>query len=128
MRLRDICKVSIGAKITSSQYSESGIRVVRVCNLFSRPNDIKYTNIVTDRICGDGDILFSHTGTIGVRRWGGGEAVYHATIWKVTANPLLVIPDYLYYIILYKMPVFEGYISGTAQKFISKMDFENVEV
>lgn len=98
-RLGDVCHLVNGRAYSKPELLESGkYPVLRVGNFFSnRSWYFSDLELLPEKYCVDGDLLYAWSASFGPRIWNGGKAIYHYHIWKVVPNTTQVLKEFLFY-------------------------------
>ena len=99
-KLNDICSMVNGKAFKQSEWSDSGLPIIRIQNLNDSAKPFNYFDgPLPDKYkVRHGDILFSWSGTPGTSfacfRWGGGDGWLNQHIFRVSLNTDFVKSDY----------------------------------
>ena len=105
VRLGDICDVVNGRSFKTSEWSESGIPIIRIQNLRDKEAPFNYFDgeVEERHIINDGDLLFAWSGTpgtsFGAFLWQGPRGALNQHIFKVSADQSRVNNEFLYHAI-----------------------------
>lgn len=119
-----------GRAFKPSEWSTSGLPIIRIQNLNSTGNEINYFSGECDEKyhIKDGDILVSWSGSLGVFKWAGGDAVLNQHIFKVSFNKVKIEKMYFFYTMKSVLVEMERHTHGSTMKHITKSKFDNIEV
>lgn len=98
----DVCKLINGRAFKPSEWSESGLPIIRIENLNKGEAEFNYCNfrVAAKHLIFKGDLLISWSGTpgtsFGIFEWGCGEAVLNQHIFKVILGSSIE-KKYFYY-------------------------------
>ncbi len=128
-QLKDICTFLSGYAWSASEFTDSGIPVIRINNLSSKKTEFQHWSGDYDRkyIIQNGDLLVSLSGTIKVHKWTGENALLNQRIVKITANPD-INQDWVYYQILYVIDRIANKGKHAIIKNVSIVDLTDFEI
>lgn len=134
-RLGDVCQFINGRAFKVSEWSESGLPIVRIQNLNNPQAKYNYfAGLVDERhSIVNGDLLFAWSGTpgtsFGAHVWRGGNAVLNQHIFKVVTDEVVVIPEFMELVIKHNLStIIDKAQGGVGLRHITKKDLESTEI
>ena len=130
VRLGDCATFINGKAFKPSEWSNTGIPIIRIQNLTGSSCDTNYyEGDVEDRykVYND-DILISWSASLGVFVWNRGEAVLNQHIFRVEFNKLAIDKRYFYYLVKNSLDAMALQTHGATMKHITKGKFDNIKV
>jgi type I restriction enzyme S subunit len=109
MRLGELCRFQNGSAFSPSDWSDSGLPIIRIQNLNNRARSFNYwPGSLEDKVVVDaGDVLLGWSGTpgtsFGAHVWCGDRGVLNQHIFKVTFDEGLVDRDWLVFLINHRL-------------------------
>jgi type I restriction enzyme, S subunit len=96
--LRFACTLHNGRAYALHEWKNAGVPVIRLQNL-TGGKEYYYSDLKLSehKYCDKGDLLFMWSATFGPHIWGGGRAIYHYHIWKISPTVRQATLNYLYY-------------------------------
>lgn len=135
VRLGSLCSLRNGKAFKPTDWSESGLPIVRIQNLNSPNNKFNYYDgIIEDKfLINSGDLLFAWSGTpgtsFGAHIWKGGEALLNQHIFRVNFKKKIILKIFFKYAINYRLNEFIVKAHGGAGlQHITKKNFENTSL
>lgn len=129
-KLGNIATFVNGKAFKPSDWSDSGLPIIRIQNLTNSIDDIHYYNgAIEDKyLIATGDILISWSATIGVFEWLNGDAVLNQHIFKVVFDKEPIDKTFFKHLIKQKIDEMLKNVHGSTMKHITKGDFDNIDV
>lgn len=129
-KLGNIATFVNGKAFKPSDWSDSGLPIIRIQNLTNSIDDIHYYNgAIEDKyLIATGDILISWSATIGVFAWLNGDAVLNQHIFKVVFDKEPIDKTFFKHLIKQKIDEMLKNVHGSTMKHITKGDFDNIDV
>lgn len=129
-KLGEIATYINGKAFKPSEWSTNGIPIIRIQNLNNTGSEINYFLGECDEkyYIKNGDILVSWSGSLGVFKWAGGEAVLNQHIFKVKFDKIKIEKMYFFYMMKSILVDMERYTHGSTMKHITKSKFDNIEI
>lgn len=135
VRLGSLCSLRNGKAFKPTDWSESGLPIVRIQNLNSPNNKFNYYDgIIEDKfLINSGDLLFAWSGTpgtsFGAHIWKGGKALLNQHIFRVDFEKKIILKIFFKYAINYRLNEFIVKAHGGAGlQHITKRNFENTSI
>ena len=135
VRLGSLCSLRNGKAFKPTDWSESGLPIVRIQNLNSPNNKFNYYDgIIEDKfLINSGDLLFAWSGTpgtsFGAHIWKGGKALLNQHIFRVNFEKKIILKIFFKYAINYRLNEFIVKAHGGAGlQHITKKNFENTSL
>lgn len=126
-RLGNIGQFINGAAFKPEDWSESGMKIIRIQNLTDQTKPFNRTHRKVDKkyIIKKGDVLVSWSATIGVFVWDDEDALLNQHIFKVVFDETKV--EKQYFIVALKKTIDElsKFAHGSTMKHVVKKDFDN---
>ena len=118
-----------GFAFKPSHFGNTGLPVVKIPELRNGPTKKTPRNTGEDvpecYVIGNGDVIFSWSGTLLVRIWNHGNALLNKHLFKV--NPISNIPrEFIYLSLNYALVNFQNQTTGSTMKHIRKNALDNV--
>ncbi len=125
VRFDEVAEFINGKAFKPSDWSESGLPIIRIQNLTGTSERFNYFNgDVEDKFrVRNGDILISWSASLGVYYWQGAEAVLNQHIFKVCPKKN-IDPDYFYYASTGKLQEMVAQVHGATMQHITKDRFD----
>lgn len=97
--LGEVCRLINGRAYKKHEMLDSGpYPLLRVGNFFSnRSWYYSDLELVEDKYCDQGDLLYAWSASFGPRIWDGGKVIYHYHIWKILPDEDVICKEYLFY-------------------------------
>ena len=129
-KLGNIATFINGKAFKPSDWSDTGLPIIRIQNLTNSIDDIHYYNgdIEEKYRITTGDILISWSATIGVFEWLNGDAVLNQHIFKVVFDKEPIDKTFFKHLIKQKIDEMLKNVHGSTMKHITKGDFDNIDV
>ena len=133
--LLGICNLVNGRAFKPSEWSDSGLSIVRIENLNNILASFNYCNfkVPSKYYVNDGDLLISWSGTpgtsFGIFVWNRGRAILNQHIFKVILPPDSIISEYFYY--AYKnllIEMIKNSHGGVGLQHITKSDLQQLNL
>ncbi|EMF0108003.1 restriction endonuclease subunit S [Enterococcus hirae] len=119
-----------GYAFKPSDWSNSGLPIIRIQNLTKETAEINYFNGKIDPkyYVYEGDILISWSATIDIFVWLRGKAVLNQHIFKVNVNEKKVKKDYFFYALKIALYEMSNDKHGSAMQHVTKNIFDNYKI
>ena len=126
-RLGDVASYINGFAFKPSDWSSTGLPIIRIQNLTGTNEVYNYYNgDYPDQVeVNNGDILISWSATLGVYVWTEGKALLNQHIFKVSFDKGYINRDYFIYAVTQKLDEMSTKTHGTTMRHIVKSDFDN---
>ena len=126
-RLGDVASYINGFAFKPSDWSSTGLPIIRIQNLTGTNEIYNYYNgDYPDQVeVNNGDILISWSATLGVYVWTEGKALLNQHIFKVSFDKGYINRDYFIYAVTQKLDEMSTKTHGTTMRHIVKSDFDN---
>lgn len=130
VRLGDVAEYINGYAFKPSQWKKKGLPIVRIQNLTQSTNEINYFDGIIDKkyMVKNEDILISWSASLGVFKWGGGNAWLNQHIFKVDNYSDNILKEYFYYIVMTKIDFMKTKTRGSTMHHITKKEFLAVDI
>lgn len=131
VKLKDIATYINGKAFKPSEWTESGIPIIRIQNLNNPDREFNYYDkeVAEKYIIDDGDILISWSATLDIFEWNRGKAYLNQHIFKVLFDKdLEVDKSYFQFSMKSVLHTLERFVHGSTMKHIVKKDFENIQI
>ena len=125
--LAKVCRLINGRAYKQEELLSKGkYPVLRVGNFFTNQNwyysDLE---LVQDKYCDNGDLLYAWSASFGPRIWHGGKSIYHYHIWKVVPDSDFICKQFLYYLLQWDTKALkDAHSTGSTMMHISKTTIE----
>ncbi|MGW0104409.1 restriction endonuclease subunit S [Streptomyces cellulosae] len=123
--LGEVAKFTNGLAFKSTDWGDSGARIIRIQNLTDRTKPFNRTQreVPEGVKVHPGDLLVSWSATLGVFEWTGPDvAVLNQHIFRVKPDPSRVDKQYLRYAISHTLREAERHLHGATMKHVNKGD------
>lgn len=129
VHLEEVAKFINGRAFKPSEWSGSGLPIIRIQNLTGTNYAFNYFDGVIDEPVRvrRGDILISWSASLGVYRWQGNDAVLNQHIFKVRLNKG-VNPDYFFYAATNAVQEMVSRVHGSTMQHITKDRFDSIQI
>ncbi|GAB7015689.1 restriction endonuclease subunit S [Methanogenium cariaci] len=129
-RLGDIGVYINGRAFKPSEWTKTGMPIVRIQNLTNQFKEFNYYNGEADSkyFLKNGDILISWSASLGVFLWERGDAVLNQHIFKAIPDLNIVDKNYFIYAIRNILEDMKKFSHGSTMKHIVKSDFDNTNI
>jgi len=130
VKLGDVAEYINGYAFKPSQWKKKGLPIVRIQNLTQSTNEINYFDGIIDKkyMVKNEDILISWSASLGVFKWGGGNAWLNQHIFKVDNYSDNILKEYFYYIVMTKIDFMKTKTRGSTMHHITKKEFLAVDI
>lgn len=130
VRLGDIATFVNGYPFKPSEWSESGLEIIRIQNLTKSGSDTNFFNgSIADKYrVVSGDILISWSATLDIFVWEGREAILNQHIFKVVFDKIEINKNYFIYAIKNILGDMRKQVHGATMQHITKGKFDNLEI
>jgi len=129
--LGEIATYINGKPFKPSEWSDSGIPILRIQNLTGQAYEQNYYNgndLPSKYLCNDGDILISWSGSLGIYEWKGDTAAVNQHIFKVVFNKRKVDKRYFVHAVTSVLGEMSKNTHGSTMKHITKPDFDATRI
>jgi type I restriction enzyme S subunit len=129
-RLGEIATFINGRAFKPSEWSDSGMQIIRIQNLTNSESNFNYFKGDYDNkyLVKANDLLISWSATLDIFRWKGNPALLNQHIFKVVFDKCEVDQDYFYYAVKNELEYMRTQTHGSTMKHITKKPFENVQI
>lgn len=134
-KLKDVAKFINGKAFKPTDWSETGLPIIRIQNLNNKQKDFNYWNGALDKqvLVEKNNLLFAWSGTpgtsFGAHIWGGERAVLNQHIFRVDINNKLITKNYAKLVINAKInKLIEQAHGGVGLQHVTKGMVENLEI
>ncbi len=129
VHLKEVAKFINGRAFKPSDWSDSGLPIIRIQNLTGTSDTFNYFNgVVDERVrVRSGDILISWSASLGVYRWQDNDAVLNQHIFKVRLNKGIE-PDYFFYVATNAVREMVSRVHGSTMQHITKDRFDSIQI
>ncbi len=129
-KLGDVATYINGKAFKPSEWSTRGLPIIRIQNLNNTGSETNYFSGECDERyhIKNGDILVSWSGSLGVFKWNGGDAVLNQHIFKVDFYKTNIEKMYFFYVMKIILVDMERYTHGSTMKHITKGEFDKIEI
>ncbi|MDY0362994.1 MAG: restriction endonuclease subunit S [Desulforegulaceae bacterium] len=127
VKLGDIATYINGCAFKPSDWSKSGLPIIRIQNLTNQDADYNYFDgkYKSQYEINNGEILISWSATLGVFKWNKGKALLNQHIFKVIFDKKNIDKNYFVYVVNSELQNLIGNTHGSTMKHITKNRFEN---
>jgi type I restriction enzyme S subunit len=127
--LEEVAEFINGRAFKPSEWSGSGLPIIRIQNLTGTSDAFNYFNGVIDEPVRvrRGDILISWSASLGVYRWQGKDALLNQHIFKVRLSEG-VEPDYFFYAATHAVQEMKLRVHGSTMQHITKDRFDSIQI
>ena len=129
VHLEEVAEFINGSAFKPSDWSDSGLPIIRIQNL-TGTNDAfnRFDGVIDERVrVRRGDILISWSASLGVYRWQGDDAVLNQHIFKVRLSEG-VEPDYFFYVATNAVQEMVSRVHGSTMQHITKDRFDSIQI
>lgn len=127
VRLGDVATYINGYAFKPSDWSDSGLPIIRIQNLTGNDYETNYYqgnyNVKYEVL--PGDILISWSASLGIFEWKKEKALLNQHIFKVVFDKLSVEKSYFVHTVSYLLDEMEKEVHGSTMKHITKPRFDN---
>jgi type I restriction enzyme S subunit len=129
VHLEEVAEFINGRAFKPSDWSDSGLPIIRIQNLTGTNDAFNYFDgVIDERVrVRRGDILISWSASLGVYRWQGNDAVLNQHIFKVRLNEG-VEPDYFFYVATNAVQEMVSRVHGSTMQHITKDRFDSIQI
>lgn len=129
-KLGDIATFINGRAFKPSEWSTSGMPIIRIQNLTNSENDFNYFNgeYESKYLVKANDLLISWSATLDIFKWKGKPALLNQHIFKVVFDKCEVDQDYFFYAVKNELEYMRTQTHGSTMRHITKKPFENIEI
>ena len=129
-RLGEVARYINGAPFKPSEWSQTGLPIIRIQNLSDPSAPFNRFAGELDRKfrVSDGDLLVSWSATLDVFRWNRGSAWLNQHIFRVEEDSTLVSRDYLTLAIKHALAELQAQTHGTTMLHIRRGPFEDTKI
>lgn len=129
IRLEEVAEFINGHAFKSSDWSDSGLPIIRIQNLTGTNKAFNHFNgVIDERVrVRRGDILISWSASLGVYRWQGDDAVLNQHIFKVCLTKS-VEPVYFFYVASNAVQEMISRVHGSTMQHITKDRFDSIQI
>ena len=135
VKLGDVCNLVNGDAYKPEDWSDEGIRIIRIQNLNDSLKPFNYwSGSLENRVIIDsGDVLLAWSGTpgtsFGTHLWRRGKAVLNQHIFRVDLNLEVIFPEWSVIAINYKLnKLIELAHGGVGLRHVKKGEIQNLEI
>lgn len=130
VRLGDIATFINGYPFKPSEWSESGLEIIRIQNLTKSGSETNFFNgSIADKYrVVNGDILISWSATLDIFVWEGREAILNQHIFKVVFDKIEIDKNYFIYAIKNILGDMRKQVHGATMQHITKGKFDNLQI
>jgi type I restriction enzyme S subunit len=127
VKLGDIATYINGCAFKPSDWSKSGLPIIRIQNLTNQDANYNYFDgeYKSQYEINNGEILISWSATLGVFKWNKGKALLNQHIFKVIFDKKNIDKNYFVYVVNSELQNLIGNTHGSTMKHITKNRFEN---
>jgi type I restriction enzyme S subunit len=129
VHLEEVAEFLNGRAFKPSDWSDSGLPIIRIQNLTGTSESFNYFDgTIDERVrVRRGDILISWSASLGVYRWQGNDAVLNQHIFKVRLSKG-VDPDYFFYVATNAVKEMVSRVHGSTMQHITKDRFDSIQI
>jgi type I restriction enzyme, S subunit len=132
IKIAEITNPINGKTIKSSDWTSSGIPIIRIQNLNNRKSEFNYlkNEIEPQYMVDTGELLFAWSGTIGAFFWNGPRAALNQHIFRLPLDESKTDKNYLHYALNFIIDSIKSQMQGSAGSLmhITKSKFINTEI
>ena len=130
VKLEEVANYINGFPFKPTQWEKSGKPIIRIQNLTESSDKINYFNGFIDKKyeVSDGDILISWSASLGVFKWGKGNAWLNQHIFKVTNYSPKIFKGYFYFVVGTRLGFMKEKTHGSTMHHITKLAFLDVKI
>ena len=130
VRLGDCATFINGKAFKPTEWTDSGLPIIRIQNLTKSNKEINYfRGDIDDKYkIKSGEILISWSASLGVFIWNKGSAVLNQHIFKVVFDKFEFNKKYFYYLMQDTLDAMSLQTHGSTMKHITKGNFDNMKV
>jgi len=128
--LGEVANFINGRAFKPSDWGTEGLPIVRIQNLTDPNKPFNYYNgdYEPRHFIQNGDILVSWSASLGVFKWGRGDALLNQHIFKVEPHNELINKDFFAYVIQTKIDEMKHRVHGSTMKHITKGLFLSLKI
>ena len=129
VHLEEVAEFINGRAFKPSEWSRSGLPIIRIQNLTGTTDAFNYFDGMIDESVRlrRGDILISWSASLGVYRWQGNDAVLNQHIFRVRLSEG-VEPDYFFYAATHAVQEMKLRVHGSTMQHITKDRFDSIQI
>lgn len=130
VQLGDVARFINGRAFKPSEWSKSGLPIIRIQNLNDDNASFNYFEgeIGETHLVQNGDLLVSWSASLDAYIWKKDRAALNQHIFKVVEDKKVIDKTYLYYALREVMQEIRDQTHGATMKHINKGEFESVEI
>lgn len=128
--LGDVGKFINGRAFKPSDWTDSGLPIIRIQNLTSRDAPCNFFAGAFDEIhaVDDGDILISWSASIEVRNWDRGPGILNQHIFKAISDPRILNHTFMFYLLVASAHSLRRRVHGTTMQHVTKSTFNSTAI
>ncbi|WP_165176835.1 restriction endonuclease subunit S [Desulfovibrio sp. ZJ369] len=131
VRLYTLCSLRNGKAFKPSDWSDSGLPIIRIQNLNNQDRKFNYySGYIEDKfLINSGDLLFAWSGTLGAHIWYGGKAILNQHIFRIDFEEKVILKSFFRYAINCRLEELIAKAHGGAGlQHVTKGIFENTPI